>query len=195
MPVRTARMRCVPMRCSEMPRPAATSFAPVSAVPWPKAAMREASRGLASRWTPNVVTPTYVITPSAACASRNSTMTASPKRERSAAVRCRRTRDLQADQKRRPRPSLPIGPDPDHVTEEETGCIPVRLQEAITAGPGARNRGPRRFCPKTRSRVKGRPTFREEAGKTTQPEAEAVRRGGPRRRRPPRARHEKRAMR
>jgi hypothetical protein len=55
-----------------------------------------------------------------------------------ATVRTTRTPDLRADLMPPPRASLPVGPDPDHVTEEEDGSITARLQEAITVRADAR---------------------------------------------------------
>ncbi len=53
--------------------------------------------------------------------------------------------------------------------------MPARLQEAITALAVREVTGSHRFCPKSGHRVKGRPTFREETGRTAQPAAEATR--------------------
>ena len=63
-------MRWTDDRWSAMPKAPAAAFAAASASPCPIAAISQPSSGLPSIRTPYVLTPTYVRTPSHACASR-----------------------------------------------------------------------------------------------------------------------------
>src|SRR4051794_25974822 len=66
--------------CRRMPNAIAASLAPATARPRPAYSTAELMIGLASMWSPQIVTPRYVNMPSSTCTSRNPTTATSPNR-------------------------------------------------------------------------------------------------------------------